>query len=86
MSSTDPSVSAFMWLALVESDRKYRSCPALGYALSRGDTSVGKYNSNGFIAGIISSIGGTTDAPLHTYHLGDVPVPLNHFDTYCPEE
>ena len=86
VSSTDPSVSAFMWLALVESDRKYRSCPALGYALSRGDTSVGKYNSNGFIAGIINSIGATTNAPLDSFYLGDVPVPSGHFESYCAAE
>ena len=84
VSSTDPSVSAFMWLALVESDRKYRSCPALGYALSREDTNVGKYNSNGFIAGIINSIGATTNAPLGSYYLGNVPVPSSHFESYCP--
>ena len=84
VSSTDPSVSAFMWLALVESDRKYRSCPALGYALSPEDTNVGKYNSNGFIAGIINSIGATTDAPLGSYYLGNVPVPSRHFESYCP--
>lgn len=86
VSSTDPSVSAFMWLALVESDRKYRSCPALGYALSRGDTDVGKYNSNGFVAGIINSIGATTNAPLDSFYLGDVPVPTGHFESYCAAE
>ena len=83
VSATDPAISAFMWLALVESDRKYRSCPALGYALSPEDTDAGKYNSNGFIAGIINSIGATTDAPLGSYYLGDVPVPSKHFESYC---
>lgn len=84
--ATVPSVSAFMWLALVESDRKYRSCPELNYAFTLEDTDVVKYNSNGFIAGIINSIGATTDAPLESFHLGDVPVPSRHFEVYCEAE
>lgn len=81
VSSTVLPVSASMWLALVRSGRRYRSCPPLLYSLSTDE--VGKCDSNRFMAGIINSIGGTTNAPLHTYFLGNRPVPSNHFETYC---
>ena len=71
------------WLTLSDAERRYRSCPPLSYAWP-GVNLLSQYNSNGFIAGIIRSIGGTTNAPVHTYYLGNRPVPISNFQSYCP--
>ncbi len=73
-----------LWLALVESERNYDSCPPLPYAyFAPVDEPRDRRNSNGFVAGIINSVQGSTAAPISTYWLGNYPVPLARFQTLC---
>ena len=71
--------AASLWPALVASDRKY--CNNLDYYDLREDDPIqeDEYNSNGYAAGIINSVSGTTDAPISSYFLGWKPVPVNEF-------
>ena len=71
--------AASLWPALVASDRKY--CDNLDYYDPRQDDPIreDEYNSNGYAAGIINSVSGTTDAPISSYFLGWKPVPVNEF-------
>ncbi len=71
--------SVSVWLALVESDKRY--CDDLDYFWPGCLDLVAPehYNSNGFASGIIQSISGTTTAPMETYFKGDKPVPIVEF-------
>lgn len=80
VSSINLPQSISIWLALSESERRYSSCPALSYAFV---DLRNHYNSNGFAAGVIRSVGGTTNAPIHTFYLGNKPVPSDNFRSYC---
>ena len=69
---------AAVWVALADKERNY--CNNLDYGDPR-EAFIGanEYNSNGFVAGIIASIIATTDAPIHTFFLGNKPVPSSEF-------
>ena len=73
VSSTVYVTAASLWPALVASDRKY--CDNLDYYDPREDDPIqeDEYNSNGYAAGIINSVSGTTDAPISSYFLGWKP-------------
>ncbi len=69
---------ATIWVALADKERNY--CNNLDYAYpSLLSAEPDEYNSNGFAAGIIASIVATTDAPIHTFFLGNKPVPSSEF-------
>ena len=69
---------ATVWVALADKERNY--CHDLDYAFpSLLSPEQDEYNSNGFAAGIIASIVATTDAPIHTFFLGNKPVPSSEF-------
>ena len=70
-----------VWIALAASDRKY--CKKLDYAhpFQSGPIRADEYNSNGYIAGIINSIDGSTNAPIGTFFLGAKPVPISEFQS-----
>ena len=72
--------AALLWPALVASDWNY--CDTLEYAHPfQEHQPYGRYeyNSNGYVAGIVSSVSGTTNAQIDTYFLGWRPVPVVEF-------
>ena len=81
-SPTYPS-GASLWSALLLSERRH--CQNIGYAhLLHEPHEADEFNSNGFAAGIINSVLGTTNAPIHTYYECDRPVPVHEFQrTSC---
>ena len=71
-----------VWTALAASDRNYRSCPPhLDYRYPTELLATDEYNSNGYIAGIINSVNGVTNAPIASYLFGSNPVPGLEFQS-----
>ena len=69
-----------LWSALLWSERFY--CQNLDYAHPLFEPhEPDEYNSNGFSAGIIDSVFGTTNAPIGTFYLGSHPVPVTEFQS-----
>ena len=75
----EPENFVSVWVSLSASDRKY--CKNLDYAHPFQSDPIGpdEYNSNGYIAGIINSIAGSTNAPISSFYLGHKPVPVSEF-------
>ena len=79
VTSTRHLTGTQLWLALIESDRNYRECPPYVDYDNPGLDTENQYNSNGYIAAIVDSVGATHTSPLGDHFLGDDPVPSSEF-------